>query len=126
MFEFTTSMEAETKLHDCESGKTVTIIADPGSERTSSFDRDMPRIRTASTVSRGAEEIERKYKIWLRAEIVGLVAVIIVVWGLLLLPVIFYHLPQEVSPPHIIISMRFHNFQSTMTRCPSVLGLLLY
>ena len=90
----TTSMEAETKLYDCESGKTVTIIANPGSERTSSFDRDVPRVRTASTVSRGAEEIERRYKKWLHAETVGLSVVIIVVWGLLLFPVIFYHLPN--------------------------------
>ena len=88
-------MEAETaKLYNCESGKTVTIIAAPGSESTSSFDRDVPRIRTASTVSRGAEEIERRYKMWLRAETVGLSVVIVVVWGLLLLPVIFYYLPN--------------------------------
>lgn len=94
-------MEAETKLHNCESGKTVTIIANPGSESTSSsrVDCDVPRMRTASTVSRGAEEIERRYKMWLRAEIVGLATVIITVWGLLLLPVIFYHLPRNVSPP---------------------------
>ena len=88
-------MEAETKLHDCESAgrKTVTIIANPGSE---SLDRDelLIRTRTASTVSRGAEEIERRYKMWLRAETVGLAIVIVIVWGLLLLPVIFYHLPD--------------------------------
>ena len=53
-------MEAKiAKLYNCESGKTVTIIAASGSESTSSFDRDMPRILTVSTVSRGAEEIER-------------------------------------------------------------------
>ena len=95
-------MEAETKLHDCESGrKIVTIIANPGPERSSSFDRNepSPRMRTASTVSRGAEEIERRYKKWLRAEIVGLAVLIIIVWGLLLLPVIFYHVrpPDRVS-----------------------------
>ena len=71
-------MEAETKLHDCESGrKFITIIANPGPERSSSFDRNEPRMRTASTVSRGAEEIERRYKMWLRAEIVGLAVLII-------------------------------------------------
>ena len=58
-------MEAETKLHDCESAgrKTVTIIANPGSERKPSFDHDEPliRTRTPSTVSRSAEEIEHRY-----------------------------------------------------------------
>ena len=92
-------MEAETKLHDFESAgrKTVTIIPIPASERKSSFDRDerpLLRTRTASNVSRGAEEIERRYKMCLRAETVGLAVVIVVVWGLLLLPVVFYHLPD--------------------------------
>ena len=88
-------MEAETNLHDCESGhRTVTIIANPAPKRSSSFDRDEPRIRTASTVSRGAEEIERRYKKWLRAEVVGLAVLIIIVWGLLLLPIVFYYLPN--------------------------------
>ena len=38
-------------------------------------------------------DTERKYKVWLRVEIVVLFAVIVVVWGLLLLPVVFYYLP---------------------------------
>ena len=101
-------MEAETKLHDCESAglKSVTIIANPGSERKSSFDRDEPliRIRTASTVSRSAEETERRYKMWLRAETVGLAVVIVIVWGLLLLPVIFYHLPDINVRPYACTS----------------------
>lgn len=75
-------METETKLHDRESS------ANPGSE---SFDSEELLTRT---VGRGAEEIERRYKLWLRAETAGLAVVIIVVWGLLLLPVIFYHLPH--------------------------------
>ena len=97
-------MEAETKLHNCESGrKFVTIITNPGPERSFSFDRDEPRMRTASTVSRGAEEIERRYKKWLRAEIVGLAVLIIIVWGLLLLPIIFYHLPNVQSSDRVSI-----------------------
>ena len=97
-------MEAETKLHDCESAgrETVTIIPIPASERESSYDcdeRPSLRTRTASTVCRGAEDIERRYKMWLRAEIVGLAVVIVVVWGLLLLPVVFYFLPDiDVRP----------------------------
>ena len=39
------------------------------------------------------DEAERKYKVWLRAETVGLVAVILIVWGLLILPVVIYFLP---------------------------------
>ena len=69
-------MKAETKLHGCESGKTVMIMANSGSERTSSFDRDELCMRTASTVSRGAEKVERRYKKWLHAEIVGLAIVV--------------------------------------------------
>ena len=100
-------MEAETKLHDFESAgrKTVTIIPIPVSERKSSFDRDerpLLRTRTASNVSRGAEEIERRYKMCLRAETVGLAVVIVVVWGLLLLPVVFYHLPDNIIAAHAV------------------------
>lgn len=41
----------------------------------------------------GGDEAERRYKLCLRAEIVGLCVVIVIVWGLLLLPIVFYHLP---------------------------------
>ena len=39
------------------------------------------------------EAAERRYKLWLRAEIVGLCILILIVWGLLLLPIVFYHQP---------------------------------
>ena len=38
------------------------------------------------------DHAERRYKLCLRAEIVGLCVVIVIVWGLLLLPIIFYHI----------------------------------
>ena len=41
----------------------------------------------------GGDEAERRYKLCLRAEIVGLCVVIVIVWGLLLLPIVFYHIP---------------------------------
>ena len=41
----------------------------------------------------GGDDVERRYKLCLRAEIVGLCIVIVIVWGLLLLPIVFYHLP---------------------------------
>ena len=93
-------MEKDTQLDDCESGKTDTIIANPRSVASSSsrFERDIPRCRTTRTVSRGAEDVERAYKRRLRVQIVGLSAVIIIVWSLLLLPVIFYHLPKIRTP----------------------------
>ena len=58
-----------------------------------------------TTANRGPTPTVRKFKIEenrfragatrLRvAEIVGLATVIVIVWGLLLLPVIFYHLPD--------------------------------
>ncbi len=34
-------------------------------------------------------------KVWRRVELGLLVALIVVVWGLLLLPVVFYHLPED-------------------------------
>lgn len=102
-------MEAETKLYDCESAdcKAVMIIVNPGSEKKSSLDRDEPPIHThtASTVSRGAEGVERRYKKWLHAEIVGLIVLIIIVWGLLLLPVVFYYLPDIDVRPYIHVSV---------------------
>ena len=96
--------EKETQLDDCESGNTDrdTIIANPGSvASSSSFERDMP---CSSTVSRGAEDIERGYKVCLRIQIVGLSAVIVIVWTLLLLPVIFYHLPDVRKPKFTVIN----------------------
>lgn len=51
------------------------------------------------------DDAERRYKLCLRAEVVGLCVVIVIVWGLLLLPIIFYHLPLSASvsdkPSHI-------------------------
>jgi hypothetical protein len=41
----------------------------------------------------GGDEAERRYKLCLRAEIVGLCIVIVTVWGLLLLPIVFYRIP---------------------------------
>ena len=102
-------MEKETQFDDCESGKTDrdTIIANPGSVASSSrFEHDKPCSRTTSTVSRGAVDVERGYKVCLRIQIVGLSAVIVIVWTLLLLPVIFYHLP-EVRKPKFTLSFCF-------------------
>ena len=48
----------------------------------------------------GKEAVERRYKLWLRAEIVGLCILILIVWGLLLLPIVFYHQPF-VSLPYM-------------------------
>jgi hypothetical protein len=49
----------------------------------------------------GGDEAERRYKLCLRAEIVGLCIVIVIVWGLLLLPIVFYHIPvASVSVEH--------------------------
>lgn len=51
----------------------------------------------------GGDDLERRYKLCLRAEIVGLSVLIVVVWGLLSLPIVFYHLPvvsENVLIPH--------------------------
>lgn len=41
----------------------------------------------------GGGDLEHRYKLCLRAEIVGLCVLIVIVWGLLSLPIVFYHLP---------------------------------
>ena len=72
------------------------------STQTSTFSRN----ESADTLSRGSgpqkrraeknfagQDVERRYKICLRAEIVGLSVLIVIVWGLLSLPIVFYHIP---------------------------------
>ena len=49
--------------------------------------------RRGSAKYGGQEAAEKRYKLWLRAEIVGLCILILIVWGLLLLPIVFYHQP---------------------------------
>ena len=34
---------------------------------------------------------------WLRLEVIGLLVLIVIVWGLLTLPIIFFHIPVTVS-----------------------------
>lgn len=43
------------------------------------------------------EDLERRYKLCLRMEIVGLSILIVIVWGLLTLPIVFYYFPAAVS-----------------------------
>ena len=44
----------------------------------------------------GAHAILKKYKTKLRVEVVGLFALMVVVWGLLTLPIIFYFIPSSL------------------------------
>ena len=77
-------MTQESSVTD--GGRSVTIVINPKAQERTNFDGiDEPRDRQRTAIK------------WLRAETVGLTVVIIIVWGLLLLPVIFYHLP-DVSP----------------------------
>ena len=77
-------MTQESSVTD--GGRSVTIVINPEAQERTNFDGiDEPRDRQRTT------------KKGLRAETVGLTVVIIIVWGLLLLPVIFYHL-RDVSP----------------------------
>ena len=59
----------------------------------------------------GGDEAERRYRLCLRAEIVGLCVVIVIVWGLLLLPIVFYHIP--LASVSIIIKCLGVQFGST-------------
>ena len=71
--------------HDIKSKNVLTLP--PGRHETADTGQSTPGRKF------GGDEAERRYKIWLRAEIVGLCIVIVIVWGLLFLPIIFYHLP---------------------------------
>ena len=54
----------------------------------------------------GAHAILKKYKTKLRVEVVGLFALMVVVWGLLTLPIIFYFIPSSlVSVNAIMITL---------------------
>ena len=51
-------------------------------------------------LSNGHDLVEDKQfslQFWLRLEVVGLLVLIAIVWGLLTLPIIFYHIPVTVS-----------------------------
>ena len=46
--------------------------------------------RKPPTISAGKEH---RLKAWQRAEVIVICAVIVIVWGLLSLPIVFYHMP---------------------------------
>ena len=70
------------------------------------------------------EEAERRYKLWLRVEIVGLCILILTVWSLLLLPTVFYHqsIVSEYTHnapdacQHDRISFYFHKYLSRLAK----------
>lgn len=49
------------------------------------------------------EDLERRHKLCLRAKIVGLSVLIVIVWGLLTLPIVFYHLPTVVVSNVVLV-----------------------
>ena len=46
---------------------------------------------------RGHDGKQFSLQFWLRLEVVGLSVLIVIVWGLLTLPIIFFHIPVTVS-----------------------------
>ena len=51
-------------------------------------------------LSNGHDLVEDKQfsmQFWLRLEVIGLLVLIVIVWGLLTLPIIFYYIPVTVS-----------------------------
>ena len=79
-----------------EIGGVGTIIANHGSPPTVyNFEVDENHFLHSRAAADSHDQCACTHKTRLRvAEIVGLAAVIVIVWGLLLLPVIFYHLPS--------------------------------
>ena len=53
----------------------------------------------------GGQALVKKYEKWLRYEVIGLCIVIVIVWGLLTLPVIFFYLPVSVVSSINIVSV---------------------
>ena len=48
------------------------------------------------TSSEIGQDQQRKYQRWLATELAGLCVLMAIVWGLLMLPIIFYYLPVDV------------------------------
>ena len=61
--------------------------------------RNQKQEDSKSSTRFGGGDLEHRYKLCLRAEIVGLCVLIVIVWGLMSLPIVFYHLPV-VSENH--------------------------
>ena len=61
-------------------------------DNTASLSHSKKKQTESSKKFVSGDHAERRYKLCLRAEIVGLCVVIVIVWGLLLLPIIFYHI----------------------------------
>ena len=54
-----------------------------------------------SDVTFGGQALMKRYQKWLRVEIAGLCVLIIIVWGLLTLPIVFYYQPLPVVSYHV-------------------------
>ena len=111
--EQSTSQLTFTSMCESSSAGLTGLENGNGADSSSQFDHSSSTTKNGSTLPRGgggsdtlsrsqklessgkfgADDAERRYKVCLRAEIVGLCVVIVIVWGLLLLPIVFYHLP---------------------------------
>ena len=45
----------------------------------------------------GEERKQFSLGVWMRVEVVGLSILIVIVWGLLTLPTVFYHIPVSLA-----------------------------
>ena len=96
---------AEYRYSSTKNGGTLPRKAEPeGASSADTLSRSQKLESSEGGEKLGGDAAERRYKLCLRAEIVGLCVVIVIVWGLLLLPIVFYHLPVasvSIEPSHI-------------------------
>ena len=72
--------------------------------------------RRGSSGKFSGENAERRYKLWLRAEIVGLCVLIVIVWGLLSLPIAFYYIPVVSDLTLVSVNLQ-HSHMHHSTAC---------
>ena len=96
----THSPPADSEKLPIEQDSTTDVSAATGGgdskEVAASNDRKM---HTQSFLMSLSGDSAKCLKIWQRVELCIVLVLVVVVWGLLFLPLIFYHIPDEAPPP---------------------------
>ena len=70
---------------------TVTVAKAVDAGRSLTDDKVRSSLRKPLAISAGKED---RLKVWQRAEVTVICTVIVIVWGLLALPIVFYNMPE--------------------------------
>ena len=100
----TMEVENPVQSHECATGKPKQPQIGPSDARASQVNTNgdqnnggLPLLTAATTQSKPRRVFDKEgcARTWRHVELEILLCLIVVVWGLLLLPVIFYHLSEE-------------------------------